>query len=164
MQTVCTIPDDSFSAPSAGWFPLSSSCRVCRFTCCTIRRHLGLGDGHAMLVPGALRSPPASTEVSVTSVPEPWGGFAVSDLANVGLFPCCFLDHCLWEMLLCWCPHAEQSFDSGRWPRPHGFGDDILPPALPWSLRQALVLFPARCCARRGIKQAFPLLSLLSNI
>lgn len=86
----------------------------------------------------------------------------VSDPANVGLFPCCFLGHCLWEMLLCWCPHAEQSFDSGRWPWPHGFGGDILPPALPWSLRQALVLFPARCCV--GIKQAFPLLSLLSNI
>lgn len=67
----------------------------------------------------------------------------VSDPANVGLLPCCFPGWCLWEMLLLWCLHVEESFDSSRWPRPCGFGGGIFPPALPWSLKQVLMLLPS---------------------
>lgn len=90
----------------------------------------------------------------------------VSDPPNVALLPCCFPGRCLREMLLLWCPHAEESFDSGRWLCLHGFGGGILPPALPWSLKQALVLFPSPlpCKERSQAGSSFSLSPLIHLI
>lgn len=83
----------------------------------------------------------------------------VSDLSDVSLFP----GWCLQEVLLV-CPRLEESSDHSRSPRLAGFGGGFLLPALPWSLRQVLKVLSSCCAARRGVKEAFPLLFLLSQV